>query len=404
MRSNKFNFTKAAITALPLPDRGRVTYYDANGKGHGLQLRVTPAGAKTFSVYRRTRNGSPERVTLGRFPDITVEQARHEAAKINALIVQGTNPAEIKRARKAETTFNDLFDDYLTRHSRLRKKTWLEDESNYRAYLAKPLGRKRLSVISRQDAAKIHNEITRAGHPIQANRVLALISSVFNWGISVSLVNVNPCIGIKKNAEHSRDRFLQADELPRFFTALLNEPNPTIRDYILISLLTGARRSNVLAMRWDEINFERMEWRIALTKNGTPQTVTLSPEAIQVLHNRQPLTGSSPFVFPGTGKSGHLEEPKKGWKRILTDAGITDLRIHDLRRTLGSWQARTGASLAIIGKSLNHKNQSTTAIYARLDTDPIRNSVNRATSAMLEAAGITSAPTPQQPARSNSKT
>ena len=81
-------------------------------------------------------------------------------------------------------------------------------------------------------------------------------------------------------------------------------------------------------------------------------------------------------------------EPKKGWKRILERAGIEDLRIHDLRRTLGSWQAKTGASLAIIGKSLNHKNQSTTAIYARLDLDPVRNSVNTATSAMLAAAGL----------------
>src|SRR6185503_5001402 len=94
------------------------------------------------------------------------------------------------------------------------------------------------------------------------------------------------------------------------------------------------------------------------------------------------------YVFPGSGKSGHLEEPKKGWQRILTRAGIADLRIHDLRRTLGSWQAKQGASLAIIGKSLNHKNQNTTAIYARLDLDPVRDSVNTATSAMMAAAGL----------------
>ena len=84
----------------------------------------------------------------------------------------------------------------------------------------------------------------------------------------------------------------------------------------------------------------------------------------------------------------HLVEPKKGWKRILERAKIEDLRIHDLRRTLGSWQAKTGASLAIIGKSLNHKNQNTTAIYARLDLDPVRDSINTATSAMLTAAGL----------------
>jgi len=152
-------------------------------------------------------------------------------------------------------------------------------------------------------------------------------------------------------------------------------------------LLTGARRANVLSMKWQDINFARAEWRIKETKNGTPQTVALSPEAIEVLFNRKP-TEATVFVFPGIGKAGHLIEPKKGWERILERAGIEDLRIHDLRRTLGSWQAKTGASLAIIGKSLNHKNQNTTAIYARLDLDPVRDSVNTATSAMLAAGGL----------------
>jgi integrase len=94
------------------------------------------------------------------------------------------------------------------------------------------------------------------------------------------------------------------------------------------------------------------------------------------------------FVFPGRGKTGHLAEPKKGWQRILSRADLGDLRIHDLRRTLGSWQAKQGASLAIIGKSLNHKNQNTTAIYARLDLDPVRESVNGANTAMFEAGGL----------------
>lgn len=168
---------------------------------------------------------------------------------------------------------------------------------------------------------------------------------------------------------------------------MAEEPNETIRDYVLISLLTGARRTNVLEMRWQDVSFERAEWRIGMTKNGTPQTVTLSPEALEVLRNRKPQEGAV-FVFSGTGKQGHLAEPKKGWTRILERAGIADLRIHDLRRTLGSWQAKTGASLAIIGKSLNHKNQSTTAIYARLDLDPVRQPVNTATSAMMAAAGL----------------
>jgi integrase len=175
-----------------------------------------------------------------------------------------------------------------------------------------------------------------------------------------------------------------------------------------------------------------------LTKNGTPQSVTLSPEAITILTERKRTTKSSFYVFPGSGKTGHIVEPKKSWATILIRSSMhrlldhlqanramsqkereiandlltsapakaqtqylaiaeameidpsiydmTDLRIHDLRRTLGSWQAKTGASLAIIGKSLNHKSHQATAIYARLDLDPVRQSVNTATQAILAAA------------------
>lgn len=381
----KINFTKAAIDALPLPEQGkRIEYWDS--KTPGLQVRVTSTGVRTFYLRRRIKGGQAERVIIGKYPDFTITQAREKAGEINFDIAKGANPAEIKRGRKAELSFANLFADYLERHSKRNKRTWKEDESQYNNYLAKPLGNRKLSAVTRAHVAAIHSSITKAGHPTTANRVKALISSVFGWAISVGLWQANPATGIKLNKEKSRDRFIQGDELPRFFQALADEQNETMRDYFLVSLLTGARKANVLAMQWADVNLDREEWRIKETKNGTPQTVTLSPEAIKVLCARKPV-GRAQFVFPGIGKSGHLAEPKKGWKRILERAGIADLRIHDLRRTLGSWQAKTGASMAIIGKSLNHKNQNTTAIYARLDLDPVRDSVNTATTAMMVAAG-----------------
>lgn len=171
-------------------------------------------------------------------------------------------------------------------------------------------------------------------------------------------------------------------------------PNTTVRDYILISLLTGARRSNVLAMSWDEVNLERGEWRIPETKNGTPQSVPLVSDAIEVLKMRKgsAACADSRFVFPESGDTGHLVEPKKAWKIILDKAGIADLRLHDLRRTMGSWQAGTGANLSVIGRSLNHKSTATTAIYARLWLTPVKNSMETAATAMLQAGGLDRAP------------
>jgi integrase len=432
--AERFNFTKTSIQALKAPPAGkRSTYHDT--KIPGLQLRVTPAGVKTFSVFRRVKGGGPERITVGIFSEhggTTVEKARKRAAQINSAIEGGANPAAAKRAHKSEMIFAELFAEYLERHAKPEKRSWREDEAKYNLHVAKSLGPKKLSAIGRNEIATIHSTVSAQAKPVTANRVLALISSVFGWAVDAGRWEANPALGIRRNKEQSRDRFLQAHELPRFYAALAAERNATIRDYFLVSLLTGARRSNVLSMKWTEIDFDRAEWRIPRTKNEDPATIPLTPEAMAILEERRPGT-TSVYVFPGGGRSGHLIEPKNGWRRIFDrdeltqlaaliratgrpfdigqgeDLGeslararrdarrlrldtsktrILDVRIHDLRRTLGSWQARTGASLSIIGKSLSHKSVQTTAIYSRLDIDPVRESVERATSAMLVAAGV----------------
>jgi integrase len=195
---------------------------------------------------------------------------------------------------------------------------------------------------------------------------------------------------IKKFKEKARDRFIQPDELPRFFKALEEEESHISRDYIYISLYTGARKGNVLAMRWEEISFTTKEWRIPKTKNGDSLTIHLPELAIEVLEKRKTENEKldlqdfqKQWIFPSlTSKSGHLEEPKKAWKRVLERAEIKDLRLHDIRRTLGSYQAISGASLQIIGKSLGHKSSQATEIYARMNLDPVRQSVDKALSLM----------------------
>lgn len=384
MPTSVINFTKANLETLPSPASGRTEYQDA--KTPGLKIRVSSNNVKTFCVLKRVKGGSPLRTTLGRFPEMTIEQARRQAAAVLSEIAEGGNPAEVKRALKSELTFSELFNSYLERYARVHKKTADEDEQRYNQYLATPLGKKKISSITKDEIAKLHEKITSAGHPTVANRVLALLSTVFNRGIEWSILSNNPCEKIRRNKEVSRDRFLQSEELQRFFTALNAESNSTMRDFFWLSLLTGARRANMLSMEWAEISLSEGVWRIPDTKNGTPQNIPLPKQAIDTLKTRRKLIDKKErFVFPGTGETGHLVEPKKGWKRVLTDAGISNLRIHDLRRTMGSWQAKTGSSLSIIGKSLNHKSVQTTAIYARLDLDPVRDSMNTAADAMIKA-------------------
>ena len=152
-------------------------------------------------------------------------------------------------------------------------------------------------------------------------------------------------------------------------------------------LFTGARKMNVLSMRWEDVHLERALWTIPLTKSGDSQRVPLAPAAVELLTRRRERSNGSIYVFPGTRKP-HRTDVKSAWDRIRAAASLEDVRLHDLRRTLGSWQAAAGVSLPIIGKSLGHRDVQTTQIYARLDLDPVRQAVTTATTAMLAARGV----------------
>ena len=155
----------------------------------------------------------------------------------------------------------------------------------------------------------------------------------------------------------------------------LRREEELLQDFFWMLLLTGARRGNVLAMRWDEIDLKLKFWRISTAKNGDSQYIALTPASITLLTRRMEHADGSPWVFPGEGISGHLADPKRAFKRILARAQLKDLRIHDLRRTVGSYLAINGANSFLIGQALGHKDPRSTIIYAKLNLDPIRHAV-----------------------------
>ena len=377
----KINFTKANLDKIDSKGKPRRWVYD--NKTAGLAMMITGNGAKSFYVYRWL-NGKPQRVRLGAYPEMTPEQGRDAADRVNGQIADGVDPAEQRRARRLEMTMDDIFKDWLKRHGQVHKKSWERDEERWDDH-AKDIKQRKLSQVNRSEITTLHTKLGADVGPYLANRVLALLSSLFNWAQEQhGYEKPNPCKGIKKFREQSRERFVQADELPRFFDALKTEPSETMRDFFWLLLLTGARRNNVASMKWADLNLQAAQWIIPDTKGGFPVTVHLSEPAIKILRVRQ--GNGDAHVFPSHGATGYLREPKKAWKALLERAKLDNLRIHDLRRTLGSWQAAMGASLPIIGKSLGHKNQATTAIYARLNLAPVKQSVDLATAAMLATA------------------
>ena len=424
MAYERKNFTKRVIEALPAPVGKTAAFYmdDSKSAPSGFGLWVTAGGAKNFMLYRKVK-GRPERIKLGPFPDMTVEQARTKATKINGQIAEGHNPAERERAAKGELTLGDLFKDYIARHAIPHGVKTVEDmKANWARYIGelkkepkkkhgkekvKPEGavnweKRKPTTLTRDMVDEWHKALAKGSGKYTANRSLQLLRAVLNWGIQNRVIDrqrleggENPAAGIELFKEHDRTRFVQPDEMPEFFKALLDEPSENVRDFVLTSLLTGARKTNVLEMRWEQISLERGIWEIPETKNGEAQTVPLTREAVTLLKrrehaNRDKKTGEqiSEFVFSSYGKTGHMVSPKDGWKRILTRAKISDLRPHDLRRSLGSWMAASGASLPIIGKGLGHKDVSTTAIYARLNQDPVRRYMEKATGEMFSAGNI----------------
>ncbi|CAJ6926525.1 phage integrase family protein [Burkholderia pseudomallei] len=350
-------------------------------------MRVTSSGAKTFYVIQRIK-GKLHWFKLGTYPTMTIEQAQAAATRLLAEVADGVDPTQARRTLRGEPTLDEFFAEYWKKHAQ-HKDSGRDDQQRYATHIKPHLGSKKLSQVTDDDALAIADRMERAGlSGATVNRVKALLHILFSKAAAWKVcVRANPADAIARRAEKSRRRFLRGNEAPAFFTALAELPVQP-RNFFCLSLLLGQRRENTLSMRWSEIDFVENVWRIPDTKNGEPHEVPLTSDALEILKSMHELRPDSPFVFPGTGATGHLTEPKRQWHKLLKAAGIEDLHIHDLRRTLGSWQAKSGVSLATIGKTLGHKTLQTTLVYARLDSDPVRQAMQTATDAIKAAAGM----------------
>lgn len=382
-----FNFIKSKLDSLPSPSKGKVYYSDT--KENGLKLYVTTKGAKSF-CYRRKFKGKDYVKIFGNYPDLSIERARSLCSKAKAEIADGINIFEENSLNRKDKTFQNAIEEYIEEYSELHKKEkTVKEEKKYLALYLKKLSNRKLANITYEDIRKVHSEISKNNGKIIANRVIEFVRAMYNWKIDNGWQGSNPAKGIKFNKEKKKDRFLKKDEMKQFLKALELEHNEIARDFFYLCIYTAARRSNILAMRWEDIDFENKIWRIPETKNSEPLNVPLVKPAIKLLKNRKKQNillkfDNIDFVLPSNGsKSGHLEEPKSAFKRILKQAKLTNITIHDLRRTTASYMTMSGANLQTVGKILGHKSPQATSIYARLDIDPAKIALETATNQML---------------------
>jgi integrase len=381
--SRRIRLTDGRIETAPIPTGQSIYIYDLDVPG--LSVRVTPNGIRTFVLVKKI-SGKAQRITLGRWPGLGLSDARKAAKRIHGEVAAGEDPvARRKAARQRAETCDDLWPTYLGRIKR-KNRTWKRDEHRWQTYIAPAIGRMPLTSVKTSDCQKI---IDRAGakYPVGANRLAALLGAFFAFALKSERIVRNPGRGLSRYPEQPRDRFLSGEELRKFLSGCETAPQPW-GDFFSLLLWTGARKGAVMAMGWSDVDLEGAVWRIpaVVAKNKQVAAVPLVPPALDVLRRRLAFRDNCPWVFPATSKTGHVAHAAKAWSSLTKTTGLTGLRPHDLRRTIGSWLAAAGASSFVIQKALTHQSAASAKAYAHLDVEAVRVALSAVTDAMQRRA------------------
>jgi integrase len=396
-------FTKRTLD-LAVPKTRPFFLWDGHLKGLGA--RIDPSGAKTFVLrYRPKSHGanSPKRfITIGRYGVLTVDEARNRAREILGAVASGEDPAADLAHKRAASTFAEVAEFFLTEHvnSKRKSNTAIAYTALLKTYAIPSLGSRKAGTVARADIARLHSQLAET--PYQANRLLAVIGSLYAFAEKQGMVpeHYNPARKIEKFSEERRERFLSSVEIERLGVAIrlgettgipwaVEEAKPrskhlpkTENQRTLVSadaaaalrllIFTGARLREILDLRWEHVDLERGLLLLPNSKTGR-KTIVLNRAAAMVLQTH-PHRG--PFVIPGDDPERPRSDLKKPWAAVCRHAGLTGLRIHDLRHTFASIGAGASLGLPIVGKLLGHSQPQTTARYAHLDVDPLVRAAN----------------------------
>ena len=318
---------------------------------------------------------------IGRYGVITPEEARKIAGDWAAEVRHGGDPGGERSEAAKAPTIAQLADRYMAVHARPKKKprSVQSDASNLRNHVLPALGPKKAAAVTRADVARFHHSMRET--PGAANRVLALLSKMFTlaekWELRPD--GTNPCRHVERYPERKLERFLSEVELARLSEALAEAERtrtelPGVLAAIRLLLFTGARLSEILTLQWEHVDMDGQRLRIPDSKTGA-KTIYLPPAALEVLAGLE-RRDDNPYVIVGAKHGSHLVNLRKPWGRIRAKADLNDVRIHDLRHSFASMAVAGGLSLPVIGALLGHTQPATTARYAHLAADPLRQAAN----------------------------
>jgi integrase len=389
--------TKRTVDALQC-NGSEFTAWDDTVSGFGV--RVRPTGTKSYVVVYRAgagRGAPVRRYTIAAVGKITPERARARAKVILGAVAHGHDPANQKTAERGTPTVAEVADRFMTDHVRAKRKAGTaEFYRDILDRLVKPaLGTTKSDKLTRLQVGRLHSSLAET--PFQANRVLAVVGSMYAFAGRAGIVpeGTNPARGIDKFTEGRRERFLTGEELERLGNAIreaettgipwtVDETKSTAKHVpkakrstriapsaaaaLRLLLFTGCRLREILHLRWEHVDIERGCLFLPDSKSGR-KTIILNAPALAVLNG---LERVGPYVVPGDDPEQYRHDLKRPWDAVIKRAGLTGVRLHDLRHTYASFGAGGGLGLPIIGRLLGHAQAATTARYAHLDNDPLR--------------------------------
>jgi integrase len=378
------SLNKTAIDALTFRPDGPIQQIVWDPGLAGFGVRLYASGRKSFVVGYRV-NGRFRLMVLAPYGTWTLDKARRRAKTILGDAASGEDHlAERQRARQADT-LRELADRYIE-YVEGRKKTWRTDRRRLDRWVLPHLGSRKIESVDLQDMQDLHDRIA-AKAPYEANRIIEVVRRMFNlavkWKVFPSTVP-NPCIGVEKTREVSRSEYVPPERLGDLAKAIDAEDNVYVRAAFWLFLLTGMRRSELLTCKWEQVDLDNRRIWLPQTKGGQPRYVPLSKAAIDIIKATPRMLGN-PYLLPGHIRGRPLVNIDKPWRRIRDRTGLHRLRIHDLRRTAGSYMVQAGHSIHAVKDILGHKSTKTTEIYARLAEQRSQDTVEAHGKALLAA-------------------
>lgn len=364
------------------------TVWDTTLAGFGV--RVLASGTRSYIFQYRSIGGRSTKITIGRFPAMSVDDARQEALDLYAQVRKGGDPSIDRKTVRQAATMADLAEEYCGRYAetaQLAKRTVNDARLLLRRFMIPAIGSYRPEQVNPSHIRSIHSKAREEAGKYQANRLRAVMSKLFSLASEDDESIKNPCRGVKRYPEDQRREHLSAQQVKRLLDACEQLDDQVAANAIRLLLFCGGRIQETLRAQWSQFDLDLGIWtrQSHHTKTKMTTTVRLAREVVEMLE-RMKETASGPFLFPGRNADKPRADLNRPWAKVRKISGLEGYRPHDLRRTHASFILSSGFDLATVGRQLGHTQAKTTARYAFLHDDRHTDGVQSAVTAMIHKA------------------